>query len=43
MTKEDARKDVGILWCLGSMFQEQGGGGGEKCVVGVICRDCLLC
>lgn len=41
--KEEARKEVGILWCLGSTFQEQGGGGGKKCAVGVICGDCLLC
>ena len=43
--KEEARKEVGILWCLGSMFQEQGGGWrrGKKCAVGVICGDCLLC
>lgn len=41
--KEEARKEVGILWCLGSTFQEQRGGGGKKCAVGVICGDCLLC
>lgn len=43
---KEARKEVGILWFLGSMFQEQGGGGrrrGKKCAVGVICGDCLLC